>query len=262
MHRILVTGGTGTLGRRLVPRLLARGHEVVVSSRQPGRRDDGAAEVRLDLATADGLATAVAGVDTIVHAATDAARVKRVDLEGTAALLAASSEAGVGHLVYPSIVGIDDHAFAYYRAKKAVEEMIERSGVPYTILRTTQFHQFPARIADAQRRLPIVLAPSGVAFQVLDADVAAARLAELIEAGPSGRASDLGGAEPLQVRDLIRQYMRARGSRRPVVGLRVPGAAGRDFRAGLQLSDDHSGASPTWEDFLSGVGTARSGVPT
>jgi uncharacterized protein YbjT (DUF2867 family) len=253
MVSILVTGGTGILGRSLVPKLLERGHSVAVATRAPREHTDGARQVFLDLTNGDGLGAAVANTEVIVHAATDAVHAKQVDIAGTAALLEAAAGAGVEHFVYPSIVGIDGHAFGYYRVKKAVEELIESSGVPYTIQRITQFHQFPVRLADAQRWMPIVLAPSRVEFQVLDVSVAAERLAQLVAAGPSGRAADLGGAEPLAVEHLIRSYLRARGSHRPVVGVRVPGATGRDFRAGLQLSDDHTGASPTWDEFLADV---------
>lgn len=258
MASILVTGGKGVLGRSLVPVLLERGYDVRVATRSPQERDGGAAEVRLDLASGAGLAESLAGVDVVVHSATDAVRTKEVDIAGTESLVTAAGSAGVKHLIYPSIVGVDHHAFPYYQAKKTAEEIVERSGVPYTIQRITQFHQFPARLADAQRWMPVVLAPGGVEFQVLDVSVAAVRLADLVDAGPSGRVSDLGGLEPIPVKRLIRSYLRARGSRRPVVGIRVPGAIGRDFRAGQQLTSDHSGASPTWDEFLQRIADRRS----
>lgn len=255
---ILVTGGKGVLGRRVVNELIEHGHEVVVATRHPRDRSDGVRETELNLATGAGLPAALVAIDTIIHAATDATHAKQVDIAGTATMLEAAAGAGIAHILYPSIVGIDHHAFAYYRTKRVVEGLIEQSGVPFTIQRTTQFHQFPARLADAQRKLPVVLAPSHVEFQVLDVGVAASRLVQLAEMGPSGRMADIGGGEALPVAYLIRSYLRARGSHRPVVPVRVPGQTGRDFRAGLQLSDDHSGATPTWEEFLAGVrDTAR-----
>jgi len=260
MATVLVTGGKGILGRSLVPKLLERGHDVRIATRSPKERNDGASETLLDLETTDGLTEALNGIEIVVHAATDAVHAKQVDVAGTDALVAAAADAGVRHLVYPSIVGIDNHAFGYYRVKKAAEEIIETCPVPHTIQRITQFHQFPARLADAQRWMPVVLAPSGVEFQVLDVGVAARRLADLVDADPSGRAPDLGGAEPMPVKHLIRSYLRAGGSHRPVLGVRVPGATGRDFRAGLQLSDDRSGGSPTWDDFLKAVRDRRSRV--
>lgn len=260
MATILVTGGKGVLGRSLVPVLIDRGHGVRIATRSPENRGDGAVDARLDLATGEGMADALHGIGTVVHAATDAVHARQVDIAGTALLLEAAARAGVEHVIYPSIVGIDNHAFAYYRVKKAAEEIVENAGIPYTIQRITQFHQFPARLADAQRWMPVVLAPSGVEFQVLDVGVAARRLADLVDADPSGRAPDLGGAEPIPVKHLIRSYLRAGGSHRPVFGVRVPGATGRDFRAGLQLSDDRSGGSPTWDDFLQVVRDRRSRV--
>jgi len=262
MAKILITGGKGILGRAVVPKLLTRGHDVAVATRHPGQRTDGVVELYLNLASGDGLDEALESIDVVIHAATDAVHANQVDVAGTVALVTVAGKAGVGHFVYPSIVGIDDHAFAYYRVKKAVEDIIERSGIPHTIQRITQFHQFPVRLADAQRWLPVVLAPSNVEFQVLDVTVAAERLADLVDAGPSRRAPDLGGARPIPVEHLIRSYLRARGSHRPVLAVRVPGATGRDFRAGLQLSNDHSGASPTWEEFLGAISDRRAVVGT
>src|SRR2546429_5743133 len=120
---ILVTGGTGALGRVLVALLREGGHEVRVLSRRTGA----------DLLTGAGLAEALDGTDVIVHCATDG----RHDVDATRNLIAAASGQ---HLVYVSIVGIDRIPFPYYRLKLACERLVEECGLPWTTLRATQFH--------------------------------------------------------------------------------------------------------------------------
>lgn len=128
---ILVTGGTGLLGRGVTDRLRATDHEARVLSRsgRPGT-------VRGDLLTGESIKAAVRGVDVIVHCASSPFRkTRRVDVEGTERLLRAAERAGVSHFVYVSIVGVDRNPYySYYRAKLDAESMVERSGVPWTIL--------------------------------------------------------------------------------------------------------------------------------
>ncbi|HEX2154513.1 MAG TPA: NAD(P)H-binding protein [Acidimicrobiia bacterium] len=131
--RVLVTGGNGGLGHRVVLRLDKAGHDVLVGTRTPRAAN----HFHHDLD--DGRAPALDGIDVVVHLATSPLVPSR-DIEGSATLWEAAKEAGVGHVIYVSIVGIDDHPSAYYRAKRAVEAQLEASGLPYTILRATQFH--------------------------------------------------------------------------------------------------------------------------
>src|SRR5688500_1745106 len=113
MAVVLVTGGTGTLGRHLVPRLRSAGHAVRVLS-----RTDRGDVMRGYLITGEGLDAALAGVDTVVHAATNPVRARRVEVEGTRRLLERMTHhAPSAHLVYVSIVGVDRHALPYYKAK-------------------------------------------------------------------------------------------------------------------------------------------------
>ena len=143
--RILVTGGTGRLGRVWVPQLVGVGHDVRVSTRS--KRESAAHHwVVGELRTGSGLAEAVDGIDLVIHLATTNGRGDRT---ATRALIQAARASGRPHLVYLSIVGIDDHALGYYRAKAECEALIQRSGLPWTILRTTQFHDLIAEICDA-----------------------------------------------------------------------------------------------------------------
>lgn len=137
---VLVTGGTGVVGSHVVRALGENGHRAVVFSRQEG---NGPEWRRGNLATGEGLAEAVAGMDAIVHAGsatTDLTRQRATDVEGTRRLLTAARAAGVGHLVYISIVGMEGVAYPYYRSKLAAEAIVKEDLVPWTILRATQFH--------------------------------------------------------------------------------------------------------------------------
>ena len=129
-ENILVTGGTGTLCRHVVDRLAGAGHPVRVLSRTRG-------PYLGDLSTGAGLQTAIDGVKTILHLAGDPRRAAS-DVEGTRRPVAAAPREA--HLVFISIVGVDRHPYFYYRAKFQAEGVVERSGLPYTILRITRFH--------------------------------------------------------------------------------------------------------------------------
>ncbi|MGH2480980.1 MAG: SDR family oxidoreductase, partial [Ktedonobacteraceae bacterium] len=138
MQQILVTGGAGRLGRLVVKHLSAAGYRVRGMSRRasPGEDWPGAEWVRADLETGAGLAEAVQGMDVVVHLAILGASM--VDFEGTRRLVDAARLAGVSHLVFISIVGIDRVPWAGGKAKLASEDLIEHSGIPWTILRATQ----------------------------------------------------------------------------------------------------------------------------
>ncbi|MER6877757.1 NAD(P)H-binding protein, partial [Amycolatopsis sp. NPDC000673] len=213
---ILVTGGTGRLGRALVPRLAADGHAVrVLSRRAPADKQTR----RGDLLTGAGLDDALDGVKAIVHCATGNGR---SDIDGTRNLVQAAARTERPHLLYVSIVGADRVELSYYRAKLACEQLVERSGLPWTIQRTTQFHELVAWMCTSQRWLPMIVMPRGVSFQPVDTADVAARLAALVGA-PAGRAPDLGGPEVRPAADLARAYARSRALRRPVLSVPMPG---------------------------------------
>ncbi|GAA1126460.1 NAD(P)H-binding protein [Kribbella jejuensis] len=236
MSSILVTGGTGTLGRPTVARL--QGHRVRVLSRKSG-----ADHVVGDLTTGQGLA--LDGFDIVVHLATSQG--KR-DVEQARKLLAAA--AGVQHLIVMSIAGIDRIPLPYYRYKLEAERLVAASGVPYTILRATQFHNLVDMVLSAQRFLPAVFAPA-VPLQPIAVEEVADRLAELVEQPPlNGRATDIGGPERRSVVDLAHMWKQARAIRRPVVPLRLPGRTFRAFAAGDATVDGPEYGKLTFTDYL------------
>jgi uncharacterized protein YbjT (DUF2867 family) len=149
---ILVTGGTGTLGRQVVARLLDAGRRVRVLSRRPRAPRPGVELVVGDLMKDGGAGAAVDGVATVVHCASD----NKGDAAATRALTAAAAQAAVTHLVYVSIVGVERLSFGYAKAKLDCERIVAGSGVPWTTLRATQFYdmifkdQFPFEVHNGQ----------------------------------------------------------------------------------------------------------------
>jgi uncharacterized protein YbjT (DUF2867 family) len=244
--RVLVTGGTGTLGRLVVGRLVRAGCEVRVLSRRPRPPVPGAQFVIGDLGTGAGIEPAVAGVDAIVHCAS----AQRGD-EQAARNLVGATGGGTPHLVFISIVGIDRVTFGYYRHKLAAEAVVAASGLPWTTLRATQFHDLLLRGARGLAKLPVVPVPAGFRVQPVDADEVAARLVELTLGDPAGRVPDLAGPQELSFADVIRIYLGATGRRRPIVPVWLPGLAA--IRAGgLIPVGEHTTGERTWAQFLAG----------
>src|SRR6266542_4837551 len=252
---ILVTGGTGTLGRRLVPRLQKAGGDVRVLTRGSRADEYGVQVVTGDLATGEGIELAVDEVATIVHCAGSS----KGDEDKTRNLVRAASRAGAPHLVYISVVGADripiasavDRAmFGYFGSKLAAERIVADSGLPFTTLRATQFHDLILTVAQQMAKLPVIPIPAGFRFQPIDADEVAARLTELALGEPAGLVPDMGGPRAYPLADLLRGYLRARHRHRPIVPLRQPGKAARALRAGANLAPDQAVGHRTWEDFL------------
>lgn len=245
---ILVTGGTGLLGSRVVERLRAEGHPVRVMSHS-GRAET----VRGDLLTGEGLGEAVDGIETIVHCASSPIRRSRkVDVAGTEMLLRVAERTGVSHFVFISIVGVDRNPYyPYYRVKLDTERVVERSPVPWTILRATQFHDFLLMFVRSLARLPVVPVPKGFLSQTIDVGEVADRLAELALSSPAGHVHDVGGPEVRTFTDLTRAYLRAAGQSKWVVEIPLPGKAARAWREGSQTCPDHRYGKVRWEEFLS-----------
>ena len=252
---VLVTGGTGTLGRLVVARLRDAGCDVRVLSRHRHEGGDGIEFVTGDLATGEGIEPAVDGAGTIVHCAGGS----KGDEDKARNLVRAASRAGAAHLVYISVVGadripivsrVDRVMFGYFGSKLAAERIVADSGLPFTTLRATQFHDLILTVAQQMAKLPVIPIPAGFRFQPIDADEVAARLTELALGEPAGLVPDMGGPRAYPLADLLRGYLRARHRHRPIVPLRQPGKAARALRAGANLAPDQAVGHRTWEDFL------------
>lgn len=248
MTTVLITGGAGGLGQELVPRLKQKGYAVRVASRSAEPKLAGVEWAQLDLRTGDGLARAVQGVDTIIHAASSAFKdTHEVDVLGTKRLLDASRH--VRHFLYVSIVGIERIPFSYYQSKLAAEQIIEASDVPWSIQRATQFHSLVDLFIGAAARLPVMFLPTDWRFQPIDTGEVADVLARYAGAPPAGRLPDVGGPEVWRFGDLARSWLAARGMKRPIVRLPTFGKMAAGYRRGYNTTPNHQGVK-TWQQWL------------
>ena len=252
MSHILVTGGAGGLGRELTPRLQKAGHTVRVMSRRP-RPDNLSSDLewaQADLETGAGLGSAVSGVEMIIHAATSPVkRTRQIDVAGARRLLEAARTAGVAHFIHVSIVGIERIPFPYYEAKAAGEAVVRAGGVPYTILRATQFHSLLDGFFQPLRNLPISLAFTDFKYQPIDTGEVADRLRQLVDEKPSGLLPDLGGPEVLTVGEMLPVWFAAQGRRCKLIRFPLPGGFAHAFRNGYNTCPDHHDGKITWAEW-------------
>jgi uncharacterized protein YbjT (DUF2867 family) len=249
--RILVTGATGMLGRAVVSELLAGGHTVAAMSRRV-RRWPGAEPVLADLAEGSGVDEAVEGARAVVHLASapyQRGYTDEVEIAGTQRLLTAAAAAGVEHVVYTSIVGADRVPWGYFGTKVTAEAIVRESAVPWSILRSTQFHDFVDQAITRMARMPVMVSDRGIVGQPIDVRDVAQRIGRRLTDGPTSDIEECGGPEVLEFDALLRQWQEVRGVRKPILHVRIPGKLGRGFRDGSVTTDDRSGRI-TWKQYL------------
>jgi uncharacterized protein YbjT (DUF2867 family) len=250
-------------GQLVVPRLRDAGPNVRLlrrsSRKDAAGTDEGGAGVEFvtgDLATGQGIDAAVEGTEVIVHLA---GTPKGDEVKAAAHLVRAASRAGTQHLVFISVVGadripvtsrIDRAMFGYFASKLAAERVIADSGLAWTTLRATQFHDGILLTVRQLAKLPVLPVPAGWRFQPVDAGEVADRLVTLALGPPVGLVPDLGGPRVYEMAELARSYLGAQGKRRPILSLWTVGKAARTFRAGANLAPDRAVGRRTWEDFL------------
>jgi uncharacterized protein YbjT (DUF2867 family) len=244
--RIVVTGGKGELGTEVVRRLEGRGATVTSASRRTG----------VDLATGAGLEAALDGVDCVVHAAIHRVRHRRVNLGGTRRIIKIlSARSKPPHVVYVSIVGCDRSPLRYYRAKYASELALERSQLPVTVIRATQFHTLVATVARTMTLGPVAFVPRGMSFQPSDHRWIATELADIaLGRAPSGyeRALDRTGPERVSLAEAV-MLIRAKEEKPAPRLITVPAMSGtlRAYEAGANLpGPDAKIGGPSFREFL------------
>ncbi len=243
---IAVIGATGSIGRPMVEELEHRGHTVRRLSR-------GSETYPVDLTTGRGLVDALAGVEVTIDASNAGPSPKparKVLVEGGRRLLDAARDAGVGHHVCISIIGIERVPLPYYRIKVEQEELVASAGVPFTIVRASQFHTLIAQLFEAADRFRIL--PGGRArLQPIDPVEAASAIADVAKADPTGARISVAGPYARELRDYAEAWRAAKGHRALVVPPPLPPKLGRALRSGALCdeSPDHRG-SRTFGDWM------------
>jgi uncharacterized protein YbjT (DUF2867 family) len=210
--KIVVIGGTGLIGKKLVSNLRALGHDAVPASPGTG----------VNTITGQGLKEALAGADVVVDVANSPSFEDKAVLEffqtSNRNLLAAEADAGVKHHVALSIVGTDElPESGYMRAKTAQEQLIKAGKVPYTIVRATQFMEFAGAIAQSGADGQSIRLPTGM-MQPIAADDVAAALTDVTVAQPTNGTIDIAGPEKIRMDELARRYLAATNDKREVIG--------------------------------------------
>jgi uncharacterized protein YbjT (DUF2867 family) len=243
--KIVVIGGSGLIGKKLVKNLRQQGHEVVAASPSSG----------VNTVTGEGLAQALDGAQVVVDVANapsweDNAVLAFFETSGRN-ILAAEAAAGIGHHVALSVVGTDRLlASGYFRAKMAQENLIKASPIPYTIVRATQFFDFVGGIAQSATEGQTVRLPP-VLMQPIASDDVAAGMTDAAPAEPLNGTVDLAGPEPIRQDDLVRRFLNATGDTRTVI------TDPKALYFGIAVNDqsltpgDHPRLGPTrFEDWL------------
>jgi uncharacterized protein YbjT (DUF2867 family) len=249
--RVLVTGGTGVLGREVVSRLLQKNYTVRIMSRSPRRStaNPGVEWAQAQMLTGEGLSEALQGVDVVVHAATDT-RLGKTDVEMTRLLLEKAKAAGVGYFLFISVVGTDQTSFTFHQVKLACEALVRDSGIPYANLRLAQFHEFIDLLLHMFTYLPIGFLPMDWKSQPIDAGEAADQVVRVVGARPPGPLPDVAGPEVLTFKEMLREWQQARGSHKPVLHLPVPGKLSAAARKGLLTAPNARVGKMTWAQWL------------
>lgn len=231
------------MGKYVVEEVRRRGHEPIVLSRSHGT----------DLTTGEGVDRALDGAAAVIdvsNVATNSGSKAIAFFEAaTGNLLAAEERVGAGHHVALSIVGIDRVDLPYYRGKVRQEELVEESSVPWSIVRATQFHEFPGQLVD-RSPWPFALAPKMLSQPVAAREVAGV-LVDTALAGPQGRTSEVAGPEQHLMSDLVRRLLRKQGRRRVALPLPMPGRLGRQVRdGGLLPRGEAVLGTQSWDEWL------------
>lgn len=226
--RIAVAGATGSLGTHLVRALDAAGYEPIPISRRSG----------VDLLTGAGLASALRDVSALIDASSTSSPATKASVAffdaATRNLLAAEREAGVAHHVAVSIIGAAQVDANYYAGKARQERILFERGDRWSLLRTTQFHEFVRQLIAGAKIGPFQAVPKMISQPIAASEVAD-ELVAIATGEPQGIAPELAGPRQERMARLVRRYLAATGRPRPVIELSVPGAWGRGMRDGTLL---------------------------
>ncbi|MBV8100671.1 MAG: NAD(P)H-binding protein [Verrucomicrobia bacterium] len=261
MATVLVTGGTGDLGRSLVRKLIEDGDVPRILSRNASATVPAGAKLFPgDLANQTGIAEATDGADFVIHCASNPTKPAE-DLEATWALLETAARQGVQRFIYISIVGVDRLSHPYYKVKRKIEQLVNDSSLSSATLRATQFHSFVAGLIHRLGPGPNneILVPAGVRLQTIETGEVAHRLLEVTRSTQTGRAEDIGGPEILSLEEMVTDYLATRGlhaTLRSVSADSIPGLPWYAWTGEAHLWPKHRYGRITWHEFNEREGAA------
>jgi uncharacterized protein YbjT (DUF2867 family) len=226
---VLITGGTGHLGRALVRKLVVAGRDVRLLATKPGVATD-VGWVKGDLATGEGIEESLRGVQSVINAATFSPIARRgavrlsdffsspsaVDVGGTQRLLDAAAREGVQHFLHVSIVGLEDSSLPYARVKLSGERLVRHSPIPWSVVRATPYFYLIANMLAGLRHSPIWPLPTR-SWNPIDTSDVADRLIECLNDGQRGVREEIGGPEYLSLAEMADQFRKAASLRRLVI---------------------------------------------
>jgi uncharacterized protein YbjT (DUF2867 family) len=244
-----VTGATGVLGSALLDQLTRHEYKVKITSRSKPENIGPFEWVYSDLSSGEGIEEAVQGVDVIIHAATSPVKnSKIVEVSSFEEFLSKINH--INHFIYPSIVGIDEIPFKYYKLKYEAEDLLKNSSIPYTIVRATQFHNFVENLFLSKPLFNRYVVPGNIKFQSVDVSEFANRLIGLVDKGPQGRTDDFGGPEVMTLKDMAELKIKINSESNKVLSFSMPGELYRALKDGKNTNDNQKMGKITFKDYL------------
>lgn len=252
MAHILVTGGTGTLGRQLVRQLCNKGFEVgILTTRPKADLPSGARLFTGDLTRFETIEPVVREAAVIIHCASNP-RQPAVDVEGTKNILQSIDRRSLRHFLYVSIAGIDRSSYPYYKAKYEVEKMVQSADIPWSILRATQFHDLILHRLiepfDTGEGFPLKI-PKGLQFQSVDVRDVSKRIQQIAMSERLRTIITLCGPEPLTIEDMAETYLDVLGRRDKIEPAEMAGEFYDLFRSNINITTWETGKIK-WRRFL------------
>lgn len=247
--RILVTGSTGHLGSALLNQLKDSDHEVKITSRKKPKGIEHFKWIYSDLFSGEGLEEAVKDVDVIIHSATSPNKhSKVVEVSGFNELLRRAKN--IKHFIYPSIVGIDQIPFKYYKYKLEAENLLKNSSIPHTIVRSTQFHHFVDDLFLSRPVLNRYFVPGNFKCQSVDVNEFAKHLIGIVDKGPQGKIEDFGGPDIVTLKEMADFKIKINNENNKVLSISLPGKLFKAFSNGENTNSTRKMGRITFEDYL------------
>ncbi|CAF0828278.1 unnamed protein product [Rotaria sordida] len=263
MVKVLIVGGTGPVGRTLSKLFLSSQTPFLIGSRNPiainNDNDNVGSQltskwIHMDLTKDEGINKSIDDdVDTILylaslpHATNDN---QLIDVTLTKNLLNSIQKKNIKHLIYLSIVGVDKMPYSYYKGKLECERLIKESGIPYTILRATQFHSLVEDFANYLLNYPMDTVSKVAKIQPIQVEAVAMELAKIVQEPPLNGTYDIGGRKIYTMKETADLLLKARPEKKPVDNMPIIGEILNEFAEGYNTCDNISLNSNTWEEYL------------